>query len=156
VERIEIDKLDEYWAEIVKWKARWKCEHCGIQGVRMEAAHVVGRRHRATRWGYWALNIQTGVEVYEISGHCFCHGCHQNYDEHGPLEAKIVSLTIGRDRKENIQRYAKQTVAKYQDFDEIKATLQAFVWFNASEDHDGSELTVFKSWKKRGKKRAKK
>lgn len=114
MKKSEIKELDKLWAKTVKDLAGWTCEHCGVRGVRMEAAHVVGRRYRATRWGLF-----TG----DLCGHCLCHNCHQQYDEHGPLEDSIVEKTVGRDRKVNIQRIAVQTIAKNQDYDSIYDTL---------------------------------
>lgn len=110
----EINKLDEIWATIVKTKEDYICEHCKIQKTRMEAAHVVGRRHRATRWGCYL-----GVNGYDLCGHCLCHNCHQQYDEHGPREASIVERTIGVMRKALIQQEAIKVVAKYQDYDSV-------------------------------------
>ena len=125
----EIKKLDDLWSKVVKDKAAHACEHCKIQGIRMEAAHVVGRRHRATRWGYYATfqhtHLAITIKTYDLCGHCLCHNCHQAYDEHGPLEKDIVEKTIGLDRKHRIQQYAWNTVAKHQDFDEIKKVLEA-------------------------------
>jgi len=80
----EIKELDSLWATTVKEKAKYKCEHCGRYDSRMEAAHVVGRRHRATRWGTFF-----GENGYDLCGHCLCHLCHMQYDEHGPLEPLI-------------------------------------------------------------------
>jgi len=130
-----IKKLDLIWAKLVKDKAGWVCEHCGIKGTRMEAAHVVGRRHRATRWGAFvnkgwveyknktARGLFQDIE-YDLCGHCFCHSCHQHYDEHGPLEQDIVNDTIGKERKERLQSFATQTIAKYQVFEEVKSLLE--------------------------------
>jgi len=114
----DIKKLDNFWALAVKDIAGWKCEHCGIVGMRMEAAHVVGRRHRATRWGCWISQ-----QKYDLAGHCFCHRCHQEYDEHSPMEAEIVELTIGEWRRDVLQANAKQKVTKYQDYNVIKSYL---------------------------------
>lgn len=115
--RREVHKLDELWSLVVKQKARYQCEHCHVLGVRMEAAHVVGRRHRATRWGT-IIN-----EAYDLCGHCLCHSCHQHYDEHGPLEHSIIERTIGVMRKVLIQQVANTLVAKTQDYDLIKEVL---------------------------------
>jgi len=127
--RKEMNKLDEIWSALVKDKADHTCEHCRIRGVRMEAAHVVGRRHRATRWGYYATSNECvgaiTIKTYDLSGHCLCHNCHAQYDQHGPLEDDIVEKTIGRERKVRIQRFANQNLGKTQDFDEIKKTLEA-------------------------------
>ena len=117
MERKQIKTLDSLWALTVKEKAGYRCEYCNKTG-RMEAAHVVGRRHRATRWG-WDLDIG-----YDLCGHCLCHTCHQEYDEHGPLEPKIIEFTIGRHRKERIQAKAVQRVTKGQVFEDIEELLK--------------------------------
>ena len=119
MKRVEINKLDLLWGSIVKATKGYRCEMCRISG-RMEAAHVVGRRHRATRWGTHR------DQRYDLCGHCLCHSCHQMYDEHGPLETRIVDEVIGRERKEDIQFIAKNTIAKHQDYEEIKTILLKF------------------------------
>ena len=129
MKKSQINKLDELWSNLVKENAGHKCEHCGIQGVRMEAAHVVGRRHRATRWGYFRNSVEcvgaiTIKSNYDLCGHCFCHNCHQQYDEHGPLEGDIVTRTVGLARKEEIQKHGMSTVAKSQDYEQIKKVLE--------------------------------
>ena len=116
----DINKLDDIWALLVKDKAKWKCEHCGIRGMRMEAAHVAGRRHRATRWGCFFDG------VFDLCGHCLCHNCHQQYDEHGPLENSIIEHTVGLDRKIKIQARALEFVAKQQFFEDIKKILEDY------------------------------
>lgn len=119
--RKEIKVLDALWSLVVKEKAKYKCEHCGRYDSRMEAAHVVGRRHRATRWGIW---LKIPFPHWDIAGHCLCHLCHQQYDEHGPLEKEIVEKTIGTERKEILQREAVQKVTKGQVFEEIEKSLK--------------------------------
>lgn len=117
--RADINKLDKLWGSIVKSTQRYVCEMCKITG-RMEAAHVVGRRHRTTRWGTMLRG------KFDFCGHCLCHRCHQQYDEHGPLESRIISEVIGQVRKEEIQFIAKTTIAKNQDYDEIKDFLNVY------------------------------
>lgn len=119
----EIHILDDLWSMAVKFKVKFQCEHCKIRGIRMEAAHVVGRRHRATRWG----SFIGGLETYDLCGHCLCHNCHQQYDEHGPREHAIVEVTIGVLRKALIQHQANTLVAKTQDFDVIKGILEGLI-----------------------------
>lgn len=129
MKRKDVNKLDKVWADKVKEKAHHSCEHCGIRGVRMEAAHVVGRRHRATRWGaFIEIKLVSGSTFlkYDLCGHCLCHSCHQQYDEHGPLEGEIVLKTIGLERKEALGVIARKLVAKHQDYDNILETLEEF------------------------------
>ena len=115
----EIKTLDKIWRDLVKDLAGWRCEHCKIVGIRMEAAHVIGRRHRGTRWGCLLPN----QSEYDLAGHCFCHRCHQQYDEHGPMEPEIINVTVGVMRKAILQDIAKHKVTKYQDFNVIRQTL---------------------------------
>jgi len=134
VSRPDGKKLDLLWASVVKELQGYRCEYCGIRG-RMEAAHVVGRRHRRTRWG---LSLETISEPtarklrlvtdcvldYDLCGHCLCHRCHQEYDEHGPLEPKVIVKVIGSVRKPLLQRTAQQVVAKDQVYEEIERVLK--------------------------------
>ena len=115
----EIRDLDHLWADVVKTLVNYRCEHCGLMGGRVEAAHVVGRRHRTTRWG--ALVNGT----WDLAGHCLCHRCHQQYDEHGPMELDILNDTVGVDRKAALQFMARNSVAKYQQYSDIKETLES-------------------------------
>lgn len=114
--KAEISKLDELWSKYVKEKAGYKCEYCKEegrqiypQGVWLEAAHIIGRTYRATRW-------------LLLNGMCLCSGCHRSYDEHRPEEANIRKIVIGEDRYEFL-RQQKQIIAKNQDFQQIKAQL---------------------------------
>jgi hypothetical protein len=126
--RKDIKELDKLWALTVKEKADYKCEHCGRYDSRMEAAHVVGRRHRATRWGTEILKLSVvivqGELTYDLCGHCLCHVCHQNYDEHGPLEPEIVERTVGKERKAVLQALATRRVAKDQLYEDVLQILE--------------------------------
>jgi len=139
ISRPDGKKLDALWSLVVKEKAGYKCEHCKRYDSRMEAAHVVGRRHRATRWGTNSANISPLGEdeairgssqnvpnyFYDLCGHCLCHVCHQEYDEHGSLEPEIINQTIGRERLTLIQFYSKKKIAKYQIYDDVLAILES-------------------------------
>lgn len=135
----EIKELDALWANTVKEKAGWKCEHCGRYDSRMEAAHVVGRRHRATRWG-----THDSVHKYDLCGHCLCHVCHQQYDEHGPLEPVIIDKTIGRERKIVLQRLAVIRVAKGQVFEDIEEILKKERAANDDSPYATLEMEIIK------------
>jgi len=61
---------------------------------------------------------------YDLCGHCLCHRCHQEYDEHGPLEPKVIQKVIGRVRKPLLQREARKSVAKEQEYEVIEGVLE--------------------------------
>lgn len=113
----EIKKLDTLWAKRVKERAGYKCEYCqeegrkiaGPTGAWLEAAHIVGRTYRTTRW-----LLENGM--------CLCSGCHRSYDEHRPDELKIRRIVVGEEKYEKLCTM-KQVIAKNQDFDVIKKQL---------------------------------
>lgn len=116
--RSEITKLDEAWSQAIKVRAGYVCEFCG-RGGWIEAAHVAGRRYRFTRWGA-VIN-----ERYDPCGHALCHCCHQNYDDHGPLEGYIVGRVVGKRRKHIIQ-HAATILGSSQDFETIMHILEGY------------------------------
>ena len=91
------------------------CESCleGGDFVRLEAAHIVGRTYRTTRWGVW-INGK-----YDSNGMCLCMKCHQDYDRHVEKEKFIREVVIGVERYDALLT-TKKIIAKYQDFDTIK------------------------------------
>lgn len=120
----EIKILDKLWSKAVHLKGKERCECCSKSAkvTRLNACHVIGRRHRATRWGAWFGNKDEAS--YTLCGFCGCYDCHKQYDEHGPREAYIREKVIGLEEYESIRVRATQTVAKNQDFEEIKNDLE--------------------------------
>ncbi len=55
-------KLDNKWAEAIKFRAGFKCEYCGKR-ENLNSHHIFTRSRKATRW---ELN----------NGCCLCVGCH--------------------------------------------------------------------------------
>jgi hypothetical protein len=112
----EIKKLDARWSKKVRSKGH--CEAClrNDELVKLEAAHIVGRIRRTTRWGVW-ITVD-GKNYYDSNGVCLCHACHRAFDEHLPTEKFIREVVIGIDRY-NALLATKNTVAKYQDSDQI-------------------------------------
>lgn len=96
MKKVEIRKLDKLWSDLVKKLANYRCELCHRTGIRVEAAHIIGRAHRATRWGL-LINGK-----YDLCGMCLCHYCHRSYDEHRPNEKQIREEVIGLERYNNI------------------------------------------------------
>jgi len=65
--RIRRTSLDKLWAEVIKLRDNYTCQRCGKKykpGDRgLDAAHVVSRRYRATRY-------------LPANGVALCTGCH--------------------------------------------------------------------------------
>lgn len=122
----EIKLLDDLWAKAVKLSQ--KCEVCRKRGsvVRLNACHIIGRRHRATRWGAW-FKDKKGKSFYDLCGFCGCYMDHKEYDEHGPKEKYIREKIIGLERYERIRNKATQSITKYQDFFQIKSNLLDYI-----------------------------
>lgn len=113
MKKSHIRKLDLLWSEKVREVDR--CESCLEEGefVKLEAAHIVGRIYRTTRWGV-LINGK-----YDSNGVCLCFQCHQAYDQHIEKEKFIREVVIGLERYERLLQ-TKKVIAKYQDFEEIK------------------------------------
>lgn len=117
--KAEIKKLDSLWAKLVKERAGGKCEYCleerrtfkGGPGIWLEAAHIVGRTYRATRW-----LLENGIAL--------CSEHHAAYDQHRPDELKIRRIVIGEEKYERLCSM-KQVIAKNQDYNELKEQLMA-------------------------------
>lgn len=116
VTKKEIKILDKLWSDKVKEPNRCACCHRSGKEWKMEAAHIVGRSYRATRWG---------VEIdgkYDLNGLCLCHVCHRGFDEHMEVEKVIRERVIGLERYFKLTQ-TKKVLAKYQDFDIIKKNI---------------------------------
>lgn len=60
--------LDGIWSTRIKLRDQ-HCLRCGTTEKKLEAAHIIGRTCRATRW-----DLNNGLTL--------CFTCHQNYDQH--------------------------------------------------------------------------
>ena len=59
----KLDKeLDSAWSELVKLKARNRCEYCGKRSP-LNSHHIFSRSNRSVRWD-------------TMNGMCLCVGCH--------------------------------------------------------------------------------
>ena len=117
MKKSEIRKLDIQWSAKVKEVAGYKCEHCLIQGVRLESAHIIGRVHRTTRWGCWI------DDKYDFNGMCLCVDCHQHYDQHKAKHDPIRRNVIGEERYQKLCQQ-ENVIAKHQEYEEIKEWLK--------------------------------
>lgn len=91
---------------MIKLRSGGKCEYCleekrsfkGGPGIWLEAAHIIGRTHRGTRW-----LIDNGIAL--------CSGCHAAYDQHLPLEHEIRTHLIGEFKYKVLRNWPKVKAA---------------------------------------------
>ena len=114
----QIKKLDNLWSIKVKELSKYKCESCLEENIWLNSCHIIGRRYRGTRWGAWI------GQQYDLCGFSGCFACHNQYDEHGPNEGFIRRVVIGENRYAQISKIAKQSIAKNQDYEEIRKWIQ--------------------------------
>lgn len=103
-----ISKYDEQckilWSTIVKDRAGWKCEYCGISradGKKMDAHHIYTKKHTNTRW-----DLDNGI--------CLCvshHNFNENLSAHmAPAEFHEWLLTYKGQTFINTLRNKKNTI----------------------------------------------
>lgn len=74
-------RCDKLWADYIKRPG--KCFRCGkTEGL--QAAHIIPRAHRSTRW---SLSPQNGI--------CLCHSCHRMFDGYKIDRYELILSAIG-------------------------------------------------------------
>lgn len=68
-------RATEYHAKITR--AKGFCENCNATNVRLECAHIIGRRNS---------QVRTDLE----NCFCLCHNCHQWFTDHPPQFAQFI------------------------------------------------------------------
>lgn len=99
-------KLDGLWSTRIHLRDQ-HCKKCGTSEKKLEAAHIIGRTCRATRW-----DLRNGILL------CFAH--HHDYDHHLKGMTDWVISYIGKkmwDELHGIERehYRNKTKIFYQD-----------------------------------------
>ena len=84
---VKFDKVDRLWSKYIHLRDGEACRYCGRRDIRLEAAHIVGRRYHATRW-----LPETGLLL--------CNTCHEQFDhgtkiETNPFRRDVIEKTIG-------------------------------------------------------------
>lgn len=114
MKKSHIRKLDLMWSKMVR--AVGHCESCLEEDAWLEAAHIVGRTYRTTRWGVWIDG------KYDSNGMCLCVKCHQDFDQHIEKEKFIREVVIGLERYDRLLQ-TKRCIAKNQQYEEIRGWL---------------------------------
>lgn len=112
--------LDRVFSRLVRERADYECENCGINlrhDTRLaHAAHIHSRKHRATRW-------------HSLGAMCLCASCHRRFTDF-PLEwDSAVARILGEPNREDVRRLAncirKYTKAEKQEMlEHYKAQLK--------------------------------
>lgn len=85
------DYADALWSRIVRARDGWRCRLCG-SGTQVEAAHIIGRGHDATR-----LEVDNGLAL--------CRRHHREYDQHveATRDAVVVDV-VGQSEYDRLRR----------------------------------------------------
>lgn len=112
--KIKRNKLDIVFSKLVRAIADHRCEACGRHEheVKLECAHIIPRRYRATRW-------------FLPNAVCLCHGCHRKFTEHPIAWVEWVQNHHGMLAYESLKRTAEKG-AKFSkaDLEDLYADLK--------------------------------
>jgi len=61
-------KCDELWSKLIRQRAGNKCEYCGKSDGKIDAHHILSRRHFSVRW-----NLENGVALCRYHHQFFAH-----------------------------------------------------------------------------------
>ena len=112
---IRRDAKDAAFSDLVRMRAKWRCEVCGLQPdrQRLHCSHFFGRANRATRW-------------HPENACAKCFKCHERFGRDHIWAASLIIDRLGEDRASEIQELAG-TVAKFSkpDLKQIQLDLKA-------------------------------
>ena len=109
----QIKELDKLWSKAVRQVGH--CEKCGGT-YRLQAAHILSRRHHAVRW-------------LLLNGICLCYRCHMFWAHKDPLDfVRWLEDVRGVKTLENLRLLSRPEIfggcrAKELDYEEVKRTL---------------------------------
>jgi 5-methylcytosine-specific restriction endonuclease McrA len=76
-------KLDKLWSQIIHKRDK-SCTFCGRDHGKMDANHIMSRRHNATRWDV-------------RNGNLLCFNCHRRFHDDPPWGAMRAELLVGEE-----------------------------------------------------------
>ncbi len=110
------DPLDTLVSQYVRERDNWTCQKCGRgRESCIDAAHIMARRHKATR--YDPENLLS-----------LCRECHSYFTAHPLYFAVWVKEKIGADKfDELLQRARKAAHLKKMDISELRKSVNAML-----------------------------
>lgn len=78
-----IDKVDIIFAKCIRERDDNTCQWCGKQDGTMNASHIFGRRHAATRW-------------QPDNCKCLCFSCHRKWHEDPVMAFQWLETYLGQ------------------------------------------------------------
>jgi len=83
IRRLE-KKLDKLWSLAIRGRDKFTCQKCGRKHKRVQAAHIVARVFKKTRW-----DLKNGVTM--------CHYCHIFWGHRQPVEfTRWIENKVGK------------------------------------------------------------
>lgn len=99
-------ELDRLWSIIVRTRDG-HCTFCGRTEGKLDANHIMSRRHMATRW-----NVDNGNSL--------CFTCHRRFHDDPPWGVAQVLEMIGRDKYDELQGIARNIIKFDEAFYAVK------------------------------------
>lgn len=111
---IKRNTTDALFSDLVRAKAKWKCERCfkdhRNRRQSLHASHFYGRRGKSTRW-----------DLENVASLCF--QCHQHFGENPADHVRFFEKRLGLEGFEKLTMRAK-TPARYIDEKLIRVWLK--------------------------------
>lgn len=128
-------KLDNAWSELVKKRAKYKCEVCGKTDT-LNSHHIVGRVNRTLRW-----DVKNGV--------CLCVK-HHKFGRQSAHEDPLWFKEWLEDKRWEDYAYlytVKDTITKWtlEDMQELLSKLKQNLISGQWNDHSGLDSLTTKS-----------
>ena len=108
-----IKKCDKLWRDIIKLRAKGKCELCNNPGI--DAHHIIGRRNFTLRW-----DLRNGIYL------CFNHHYGLNSAHQNPIWFEEELRKLKGDRLVEQLKFASQVIIKRSlaDYQELHTNLK--------------------------------
>lgn len=106
---IKRDRLDALFSDLVRERAGYQCENCGVipeDTARVHCAHIISRKYKCNRW-------------FPGNAVCLCATCHARFTDHPWEFSTFLDRTVGRGALELLNERMRSNI-KYSKLDQAE------------------------------------
>jgi len=101
--KVKIDKRDTIFSKLVRERAGWLCERCGVSSdnTKLECSHIFSRSHKGVRW-------------HPDNAQSLCFNCHKWWHSSPATSGVWIRELLGdgfidllEEKKNQIKKYTK-------------------------------------------------